>query len=213
MIFEFKLNGVKVKHDIPTGWEQVKFKHFLELDGSQTKAVSLFTGIDQDTLRKANITGLDKLVNALAFLETDVPVMKFPKLIQGIKVPYDIGFEQWGQYMDLKDELDKGKQGMELVKQYPLFCAIYTMTEDYNFAEAEKRAEGFLNAPCTEVMAVGNFTLMKLIALRKGTLNNSLPEGTPMRKFRLALKAWWINMAFTVRFYILKRKLRLTEKN
>ncbi len=212
MIFDFKLNGVTVKKDIPTGWEQVKFRYFLQLDGNPTKALSIFTGIEEKTLKKANITGLDKLISTLSFLSSNVPVTKFPKTILGYKVAYDLGFESWGQYISLKEELDKGLSGIELVKQYPLFCAIYTM-QGYNEEQLKERVEEFNNAPCTEVMAVGNFTLMKLIALKTGTQSSSLKEGTPMRKYRLALRAWWINTVFTVRFYILKRKLRLTEKN
>lgn len=213
MKFTFSLNNVKQERDIPTGWNQVKFKDFLELDGNETKALSIFTGFDENTLKKATITGLDKLLHSLSFLNSEVPIMKFPKKIMGkYDVPYDIGFEGWGQYMDIKEEIDKGKTGIELLKQYPLLCAIYTMTE-YNFKEAEKRAEELMNAPCTEVMAVGNFILMKLIALRATTKANYQKEGTILMRWRLGLKAWWTNMAFTVRFYFLKRKLRLTDTN
>ncbi len=213
MRFTITLNGVKVEKEIPTAWEQVIFKDFLELTGSVNKALSIFTGVDEATLKKASITGLDKLISVLSFLSTDVPLFTFPKKLLGeYEVPYDIGFEQWGQYVDLKDLLDKNLTGMELLKQYPLMCAIYTM-KDYDFKLAEKRAEHILQAPCTEVMAVGNFILTKLAALNLVTKNNSLPEGTPLRKYRLALRAWWTNMVFTVRFYILKRKLRLTEKS
>lgn len=214
MIFTLTLNGVKVEKDIPTGWGQVKFKDFLELDGTVSKALSVFTGIDEKTLKKANITGLEKLISTLSFLtNTELPLFNMPKKILGeYEVPYNLGFESWGQYVDIKTEIDKGLQGLELLKQYPLMCAIYTM-KDYDFTEAEKRAQHIFNAPCTEVMAVANFMLTKLIVLNRGTANNSLPEGTPLRKFRLALRAWWTNMVFTVRFYILKRRLRLTEKN
>lgn len=212
MKFTLTLNGAKVEREIPTGWDQVKFKDFVQLDGNETKALSIFTGIEEKTLRKANIIGLENLIRTLSFLNSEVPIMRFPKKILSYDVPYDLGFESWGQYMDLKENLDKGLKGMELVKQFPLFCAIYTM-KDYDFKEAEKRALEFEEAPCTEVMAVGNFTLMKLIALRNNTQANSLAEGTLLRKYRLALRAWWTNMVFTVRFYILKRRLRLTEKN
>lgn len=213
MIFTLTLNGVKKQADIPTGWDQVKFKDFLSLDGSVNKALSIFTGIDEKTLKKASITGLEKLISTLSFLGTDVPLFNFPKkILNEYDVPYDIGFESWGQYVDLKTELDKGLKGLELLKQYPMFCAIYTM-KDYDFTLAEKRAEHIQNAPCTEVMAVANFMLTKLAALNLTTQNNSLPEGTLLRKFRLALKVWWTSTVFTVRFYILKRKLRLTGKS
>jgi hypothetical protein len=213
MKFTITLNGVKVEKEIPIRWEDVKFKDFLELDGTVSKALSIFTEVEESILKKANITGLEKLISVLSFLSTDVPLFNFPKKLQGeYDVPYDIGFEQWGQYVDLKTEMDKRLTGVDLLKQYPLFCAIYTM-KDYDFKLAEKRADQIMNAPCTEVMAVANFILVKLAALNLNTKSNSLPEGTPLRKFRLALRSWWTNMAFMVRLYFLKKKLRLTEKN
>lgn len=212
MKFTITLNGVAVEKEIATSWPQVTFRQLLELtDANELKALSVFTGIEPEILRKANITGLDKLLSALAFIQKEVPIVRFPKTILKYEVPYDIGFESFGQYCDIKDEIDKGKKDLELMNQYPLLCAIYTC-KPYDFKEAENKVEEFFNAPCTEVLAVGNFILMKLIALRSTIeVNYQKQQATRLRRFRLALKAWLINTAFTVRFYILKKKLRLTE--
>jgi hypothetical protein len=223
MKFDITLQGVTVQKEIPTSWEQVTFRQLLDLtETDELKALSLFTGIEPDILRKAQITGLDKLLTALSFIHKPCPTNLLCKEIQTSEGNYpvitDVGFESFGQYVDIKqtlDELEKitdlGKKGMETLKVYPLLCAIYTV-KPYDFKIAESRTELFFNAPCTEVVAVGNFILMKLIALRSTIeANSQRQEATPMKKFRLALKAWWTNMVFTVRFYFWKKKLRSTE--
>lgn len=213
MKFTITLNGVKIEKEIPTSWDGVKFWQFIKLakenETSELKALSLFTGIDEQTLRKARITGLESVIAALSFIRSQI-TYNVPKQILGYDIPKDLGFETFGQYVDLKDELDKGKKGIELLDQFPLFIAIYTM-KDYDFKKAEELAPEFLNAPCTEVMAVGNFILMKLIVSRMTTGIKSLKEGSRLRRWLLALQTWLLNTAFTVRFYFWKKRLRLTE--
>lgn len=222
MKFDITLQGVTVQKEIPVSWEQVTFRQLLDLtETDELKALSLFTGIEPDILRKAQITGLDKLLTALSFIHKPAPTNLLPKEIHTKEGDYpvvkDIGFESFGQYVDIKETLDelekitdKEKKGMETLKIYPLLCSIYTV-KPYDFKIAEARVESFFNAPCTEVVAVGNFILMKLIALRSTIEVNSQKQGaTRLKRFRLALKAWWTNMVLTVRFYIWKKKHRLT---
>lgn len=222
MKFDITLNGITVTKEIPTSWDQVTFRQLLDLtETDELKALSTFTGIDPDTLRKAQITGLDKLLTALSFIQRPVSPSLLCKEIrtkeQTYPVPVDVGFESFGQYVDIKQTLDdlekitdKELKGMETLKIFPLLCAIYTV-KPYDFKVAESRVEDFFNAPCTEVMAVGNFILMKLIALRSTIENNYQKQGaTRMQRFRLALKAWWINTVFTVRYFIWKKRHRLT---
>lgn len=222
MKFDITLNGVTVQKEIPVSWEQVTFRQLLDLtETSELKALSLFTGIEPDILRKAQINGLDELLSALSFIHKPAPANLLCKEIhtkEGVyPVSLDIGFDSFGQYVDLKETLDalekitdKEKKAMETLKSYPTLCAIYSV-KPYNSKIADSKVEEFFNAPCTEVVAVGNFILMKLIALRATTEANSQKRGaTLIKKFRLALKAWLINMAFMVRFYIWKKKHRLT---
>jgi len=62
MKFDITLNGVKVTKEIPTAWDKVPFKQMLQLVGAnELKALSVFTDIPEDILRKANITGLGKI--------------------------------------------------------------------------------------------------------------------------------------------------------
>lgn len=185
------LNGVTVKKPLPIDWPQVTFGQFLQIADCGrdfVKIISVFTGIDAETLTKAKITGLDRIISAMAFLETNVTVFDFPKEILGYKVPQNLEFETMGQYADFKSEVDKDKKDkLDSVKSYPLFCAIYT-SNPYNFKQAEERAKEFLQAPCTEVMAIGNFLLMKLAALKINGLKGSLKANTPQTKSKRVLK-------------------------
>ena len=204
--YDITLNGVKVQKAIPTKYEEVSFKNFIALeDNKEITAVSLFTGIDKETLKKANISNLDSLLKSLSFLQTPPALLNIPDEIAGIKVSKDIGFEAFGMFTDLKDELDKGLEGMELLKQYPLFCAIYC-TRPYDFMVSQSRVEEFENMPCVEVLALGNFLLMKLVALKSITAPTSLKPLTLLRKVKLALISWRARLAFQVRFFIWKRK-------
>lgn len=197
-----ELNGVKVEKSLPTKWEEVPFKDFIKLDtGKEITALSIFTGIDEPTLEKARISNLDKVINAISFLKQDLPMVKYPKKIAGYEVRQDLGFEAFGQYQDIKAEIDKGLSGIELLKQFPVMCAIY-VTTPYDFKEAEKKVEEMMNAPCTEVLAVGNFLLMKLIALNNSTSHASQKQLTRLKKLKLALKGWRARLAFRVRFFI-----------
>lgn len=214
MIFNAELNGVKFTKDIPTDWSGVTFRQFLQLkDNKDLTALSVFTGLDRDTLKKAKVKNFDDVIRALSFTGFQPDLFKLPKSILNYPVRQDLGFEPFGRYTDIKDIIDKGVEGEELLKQYPLFCAIYTHQGEYSYQEAEKNVEQFYLAPCTEVLALGNFLLMRLAGLRKGTAKTSPYLPTPLKKLRLALLLWRSRLAFTLRYYIWKRKHLSTGKN
>lgn len=207
-----ELNGVKVERDIPVKWEEVKYREMLQLGtGSELTALSIFTGQTEETLAKAKIKNLDGVIRALSFLRTEIPLAQYPKQILGYPVRQDLGFEAFGQYTDIKSEVDKGLEGIELLKQYPLMCAIY-VTNPYDFTEAEKKVEEMLNAPCTEVLAVGNFLLMKLIALNRSTDQTSRNRNTRLKNWRLALKGWRKRLEFRVRYFTFNLFHRIERK-
>lgn len=220
MLFEAELNGVKVKKQIPIRWEEVSYEDFLKLnDAKELTALSVFTGYTPELLKQAKIKNLDKLLSALSFVRSNIQFDRPTKLLD-YPITKDLGFEPFGRYTDIKDEVDKGKKGLELLEQYPLICAIYIcpLAKNeaagqmvYDFREAEKIVPEVLKAPCTEVLATGNFLLLKLIGLKNGTEASYRNLPTPMRKLLLALKLWRSLLAFRVRYFFLRRKLRLTD--
>jgi len=209
------LNGVKVEKELPTGWGGVTFAEFIQLAKCQTVTdkLSVFTGIDVETLKKAKINNLYQIISLLSFTETKPEVDKIPKAIAGYLMPANIETDEIGRFEDLKLEAAKINQDeLETVSAYAMFCAIYA-TEEYDYKEAEKLKDVFMKAPCQEVVAIGNFTLLRLIELNNPGLLKHQSQSSRLKKLRLVMIGWLSRLAFTVRYYSWRRKLRLIEKS
>lgn len=205
-----ELNGVQLEKEIPIKWSEVTFKQFLKIYKMKelSEMLALFLDIEEDVLKKARIHNLEVILTLLSFVKKDMK-LNIPETCMGYKIPENLEFETIGQFEDLKLEAQTIVDSFE---KYALFCGIYA-SNPYDYKKAEELKEVFMNAPCEEVMAIGNFTLLKLVELMNGTPRKSPPRLTPMKRFKLALTAWLRNLVFTVRFYIWKRKLRLPERN
>lgn len=214
MIFNAELNGVKFKKEIPTDWDQVTFRQFLKLqDNKDLTALSVFTGLDPETLKKAKIKNFDDVIRALSFTSYPPDLLKLPKSILGHPVRQDLGFEPFGRYTDIKDIIEKEQPNRNIINQYPLMASIYTMGGEYKFHEAQNNAEQFQEAPCTEVLALGNFLLMRLIGLKNTNRKTSQNRPTLLKKLRLVFLLWRARLAFTLRYYIWKKRHLSTGKN
>lgn len=218
--FEAILNGVKVNRELPTSYQEVKFKDFVAIAKSPkdiNSILAVMTGFDKEVIRKAKITNVEDIIRALAFFNQDA-TLTVPETILGYKVPKDLGFETTGQYEDLKLHLkelrDKKATDMDMMECYPLYCAIYTCAQkygDYDWEKATYMQEEFQNAPATEVLAIGNFTLVKLIGLNLGIKKDSHKPVTRMQRYRLVLKSWVNSLVLPVQLHIWKRR-HLTKK-
>lgn len=188
------INGKAVKKELPTSWDQVTFRQFMSLEkcgNDKIKVIALLIDIDYETLVKAKILNLDSLIAVLGFLRRPAqPII--PTSICGYSVPKDLAFEEVKQYIDIKACIDEVSESdaVKQLERYPLYCAIYACSHRYGryeFEYAEKLSDIFFNAPCTEVLGIGNFTLRRFTALSQNINPSSLNRVTPMKKFKLAL--------------------------
>lgn len=209
------INGKPTEKEVPTSWEQVTFGQFLELEKCEqdkTKVLSLFTGIDHETLLKAKIKHFDDvMVNGLSFLTTQPPVA-IPEKLLGYTMPKNLEFEQVQQYVDLQNYIkeSRDKSPSDQLRQYTLYCAVYACIQKhskYDWKLVEEMAPEFLNAPCTEVMGIGHFTLMRLIASKQGTKPTSPPQSTLLKKLGLVLKSWRLRLVSNLRWIIWSKRL------
>ena len=204
-----ELNGVKVEKEIPIKWKEVTFGQFLKISKLKetSEILSLFLGIEEETLKKAKIHNLETILSLLSFLREEMD-LQVPDTCMGYKIPKNLELETIGQFEDLKLEA----QDLKDFEKYALFCGIYA-SSPYDYKNAEELKETFMNAPCEEVMAIGNFTLLKLVELTSGIKAKSSSRNTPMTKFRRVLTVWVRSLVFMVRFYTWKKKLRLTGRS
>ncbi len=215
MKIQITLNGVKTSKQIPISWAEVTFRQFIALQECKddfVKVMSLFTSIEPDIIRKALIDNLDAVILSLGFLQTEPGQIK-PTSILGYELPKDLGFESIAQFEDVKDTLKKAKDMTVLdhMNLYPLYCSIYAC-KPYDWIKAEELSNKFFDAPCQEVLGVGNFTLAKLIGLKLSTGQKSQKRSILPKKFRLALTAWRMHLAFTVRSFFWKKRQGIPEK-
>jgi len=201
-----ELNGVKVEKDLPTSWPEVKFWQLIEISDTgddKAKALAVFLGMDDQTIRKAKIDNLDAILSLLSFLDKEIePTV--PETILGYKVPKDLGFEYVSQYQDLKEHIKNlGKvTNREALKSYCQYVAVYACRAKhghYDWKLAEEMAYEFMQAPCTEVMGIGNFTLRKLIGSMLNINPDSRKQNTLMKKFKLVLTAFRLRLGFLLR--------------
>lgn len=202
--------------DIPTSWLQVTFRQFCGLadcKGDLIKIVALFTKLDEELIRKAQIHNLNHVTACLSFLTSELKYV-VPSTILGIKIPTNLETESIAQYSDLQTVIGSFKQEDSRFNysQFPLIVATYAV-DPYDFEKAEKMQNIFYDAPCTEVLAVGNFTLAKLGALSQGILPTCPQGDTLVNRLRLALGDWLKNLVSILRYYLWKRSLPLNERN
>lgn len=201
--------------DLPRNWDQVTFQQALELTKVKDTAdmLAVFLKTPAEEIRKAHIPDLDKILKMLAFTN-EKPPETLPRKINGWMIPFDLNFKSICRYEDLKllveqcfpkdDDEISGKN----VENYYKMVGIYAMPnyENATLVEREQFAKQFLRSPCGEVLAIGNFTLMKFQGLRTPELSRFPRLATRIHKLRLALKSWLARSAFTLRFYLWKKK-------
>lgn len=200
--------------ECPGHWGEVTFKQFLALAeaGDDTaKILSVFSGIDSETIRKAKLKNVDVVLDHISFIHSTKMNLEIPSKILGFKVPDNLELETIGQFEDSKLIFRECPEGDEL-RRYPELVGTFVNPNYLEASDKEKDEFGkkFWHAPCEEVMAIGNFFLVKLIASRQNLKKTFRPRNTLLRRFRQALISYRARMGFMVRFYLWKRKLPTT---
>jgi hypothetical protein len=191
-----KINGKKLM--IPSKWEDLKFKEYIEYINIEKKDIysvlEIFTGIDRKSWEQSNnIKGFYVIIDALEFIAKK-PKKKYkcPPAVEVdgkiYKVPKDLDTHTVKQYEDMRAVLQtemKNKKNFE-VESYPKIAAIYMSKEifgEYSIKNWKKTIPIIENLPYFEVVGIGNFFLMNLIGLRIGT--------NPFaRKLSILMRSW-----------------------
>ncbi len=198
-----------MEKELPTRWQDVSFEKFIQLSKlkSDGEVLACILGFDPRTIRSAEIKNLEKIMAYLAFMQKQPEFDYLPKSINGYIIPQDLNFKSVGQYEDLKSIASDLANTGDL-NHYCDMVAVYAMPNYLNASQAERNqfAKQFLKSPCTEVMAVGNFTLKKLSVLMTPSVKTYLKANTPISRLRQAMTVWLKNLVFTIRFYAWKLK-------
>jgi hypothetical protein len=214
MKVKITLNNMTFEREIPTRWSEVTFAQFLKIEDakSPTQILAAIAGVSEDDLKRAKVKGLDKLIALLKFFETKMDLSRIPQTVLGYRIPQNLEIESIRIYELLKAEVEemKSKPEKEMLHSYTTFLGLYCCEQvygEFNEEKATQLAQQFYNAPVEEVLAVGNFTLLKLTGLKIGINPSFQNPSTPLKRLKLAFSVWVSRMVSTVRWYIWKRKL------
>jgi hypothetical protein len=196
----FKLNNQQLQ--IPTSWEEVTFAQYLQifdLKDDVVKLVSVFTNQDYEKLKKATIVGLDRLLEALSFLNTPHEIPTYSPTCGPYTLPanskgqFNIQYESLGQFEDARQAMNKvaGKSMQEHTKAYGKYVAIYLQKirdGEYDPQKVDAMEVEVQNFPALQVCSLGQFFFVKLKTLLNGTRKTSPPTPQSRKKSKRVLK-------------------------
>lgn len=187
------LNGKSIK--ITDSWDKMSFSQYLrilKLKDDNVELISILSGVDYETVKKAKITGLDNLMYLTRFLQTPPQFPEKPTHIGPYKLPlnskgvFDIQFESLAQFEDMRQVMGKVEAGVYAhTEAYATYCAIYLQKlrdGEYDGDKALKMVPEVMNYPASDVIVAGGFFFVRLQSLLNGTRSNSQSSAPHRRK-------------------------------
>lgn len=197
-MIQFKLNGKSIP--IPTSWGDVTFSQYLQvfdLKDDVIQLVSIFTRLEYDQLKTSTILGLDKLLEAISFINTQ-PV--FPDYVSecgpysipgNSKGQFNIQYESLGQFEDARKVMNGLNGNIKAhTEAYGKYVAIYLQKirdKEYNPNKVEEMERELQNYPAYQVITLGSFFFVKLRILFGGIVKTSPPTPRKRKKSKRVL--------------------------
>lgn len=181
-MIQFKLNDKPLI--LPSCWEDTTFQQYIEIMKGKasglSEAISLFTGIDIESIRKAKFTVLDIVIQTLSFLNKTPDFKGKADKIGSYMLPlnskgeYNIQFESLAQFEDMRKVIARidGKNVVSITMSYAEFVSIYLQKirdTEYNYDKSKAMIPEIMGMPAHEVIKAGSFFLIKLSNLLTGT--------------------------------------------
>lgn len=179
-MIKFNLNGKNIS--IASSWDDITYGQYLEIikiKDDLLKLVSICSGLDYDFLKKATISGVESVIEAMSFVRS-IPVL--PEKVTEIgsyKLPvnskggFNIQFESLAQFEDMRSIMMANKTSADDISDdFSSYVAIYLQKlrdKEYDHEKAMAMKEDVLNMPALKVMALGGFFLARLLTLSIGT--------------------------------------------
>lgn len=186
----FRLNDQEI--NVPSEWKDISYEQYLQtIDAGDDliKIISILTGVAEDTLRVAEIKGLNTLLAAIDFVRHSASFNERPESIGNGKypVPKDVSIENLAQFEDLRNlsrnwpirpttpkQLDNNLEvrafehnvvsfSKDLAHRYLFACAIYCQKirdGKYNYQKAVEMINEIKTYSCAEVMPAGAFFMV-----------------------------------------------------
>lgn len=188
------LNGKPIT--ITDSWDKMTFAQYLrilKLKDDTVELISILSSLDYDTVKKANISGMDNMLYMASFINTP-PVFDYEnvthigphKLPLNSKGVFDIQFESLPQFEDMRQVFTKLEKGVYAhTEAYATYCAIYAQKlrdGEYDGDKALAMVPEVMTYPASHIITAGSFFFVKLTSLLNGTQANSQNTAPHRRK-------------------------------
>lgn len=208
----FRLNDQEI--NVPSEWKDISYDQYLQtIDAGDDliKIVSILTGVAEETLRGAEIKGLNTLLAAIDFVRHGASFDQRPESIGNGKypVPKDIAIENLAQFEDLRNlsrnwpirptppediksplQVEAFEQRViafskDIAHRYLLACAIYCQKirdGKYDHRKALEMVDEIKTYSCAEVMPAGAFFMVISSPFQNSTKNASPKRTQPLKR-------------------------------
>jgi hypothetical protein len=188
----YKINGIK--YPFPTRWEDVTYSQYVAMIRAQSVVdqLHIFTGIPRETLEKAELKNLEKVMITLSFMSFS-PKFEKTRLVGPYFVPEDVTIQSTGQFEDLRALLNKVPKELNSLETaevmadlYLHACAIYCQKlkdGQYDPNKVPAMKEELKQYSCAQICGTGGFFLFRPLTLSAPTMNR-------FRMFTQRLKRW-----------------------
>lgn len=184
-MIDFKINGNPTQ--IPSQWTDLTFYQYVQIMDTKgiLNTVSVLCNIDYEIIKKATISGLETVIEAVNFLK-EVPIFDSKleyigkyKLPLNSKGEYNIQLESLGQFEDMREVMIRVPDNniIEFTKAYAKYVAIYLQKlrdGEYDNDKAMAMVDEVYQMPAHHVIVAGGFFFTKLMSLLLGTTETFL---------------------------------------
>lgn len=188
------LNGKPV--NITDSWDKLTFNQYLRVlkmpKDDLIETISIITGIEYETLKKAKIGGLPKLMFITKFLNEPPKFPDNPIKIGQYKLPlnakgiFDIQLESLAQFEDMRQVMIGLKEGVYAhTEAYATYCALYLQKVrdgEYDSDKAFKLIPELMDYPASDIISAGGFFFVRLQSLLFGTVSSSPSSARTQKK-------------------------------
>lgn len=191
------LNGKPI--EVTDSWDKMTFAQYLRVlkigKNDMIEILSIVTGIEYETLKKAKIGGLPKIMFLARFITDPKNPPNFPekpthigkyKLPLNSKGVFNIQFESLAQFEDMRQVMINVKEGVHAhTEAYATYCALYLQKirdGEYDSDKALKMVPELMNYPASDIISAGGFFFVTLQSLLNGIISNSRSIAQPRKK-------------------------------
>lgn len=190
----FRLNSKRVK--VASSWEDLTMSQYLQvqkLKDDFLQLVSICSGLDYEILKKAEIVGLESVIEAVKFVSKPPEIPSSVQKLGKYTIPLDskgqfnIQYKRLDQFEDMRKIMTGAKDIGSIIEAFPQFVAIYLQPirdGQYQFSKAMDMVEEVKELPALQVISLGSFFLIKLLTLSNGTPKTSQNTSQKPKKLK-----------------------------